>query len=166
MIHTEDIIREVAEGMQQSGIPRYMFGNPITLSNIVVREKQVHKKYPVIILMEDIKEEVVRSNLSAVDRMAPLQLFFMERADPRWTSVQHMDNAVKPMRELMRDFLQRLEKDFRVHSVENRDSKVHTNWGLKAEVDGQRRSVFPDWLSGLELTVELKIFKEIRCRRK
>lgn len=165
MIHVEEVIREVVESMQVNGLPRFMFGSPITLSNIVVMEKQVHRKYPVVILMDDIRQEHTFNAVSPIDKTALVQLFFMDRADPRWTSAEHMEKAVKPMRELMEKFTTLLVKDHRIHSPGNFETRAHTMWGLRVEADGKKKSVFPDWLSGVEMNLGVHVFKSIKCRK-
>ncbi len=165
MIHAEDIVEDIVKLVQDVGsAPYFMLGDPLTLSNTLVRVKSTAAKYPVVILIDDVKEELVRDNVAAVDVVASIRLFFMTKANTAWKSDDHMDKAVKPMRLLTEQFQDLIEKDVRVQSIKNVDRHAHTNWGLKVDADGRKKSVFPDWLSGVEMTFDLMVFKAVKIR--
>jgi hypothetical protein len=127
--------------------------------------KQMESQMPMVWLLEVMQEEIGISNLK--DAIVPImRLFFLDSADySNWTRVEHMEEAVRPMR----NYAYRATMHMAHHSGRFSQPKVnpvfinHVMFGrsytefLNRDADSHKKNIFSEHTSGMEVRLELPI---------
>jgi hypothetical protein len=138
----------------------YFYGSPLDIMQQVKRYSHDQQKYPAIIVFDNFREIKPDNVLSKIERIAELTLYFMDRADAgAWKAAEHIEYAVKPMAEKAEAFLEARKRHRGVMRPVDVSTNMITNWGLQVEADGKKKSLFPDFLSGIILEMRLPVLK-------
>jgi hypothetical protein len=156
---TEKLIGSVIDGLTEATRPYYYYGSPISVNQMMSKIKNASEKYPAAILFNEFTETKA-GVLSLFDRSAELTMYFMDKVGNTWSEVQHITFAVEPLESLVSEFISAIEADPRFGDVDDLETITRTNWGLLVKQQSTERSVFPDFLSGVQINFTLKIKKQ------
>ncbi|MFA7059113.1 MAG: hypothetical protein EOM59_13510 [Clostridia bacterium] len=150
------VVEQLASELEDGHKPFYFYGSPVSIQSEMVKTMNASGKYPAIILFNEF-QETKGETMSHFGRSANITLYFMQNAGKNWSEKKHIDNAVIPMNSIADLFIELIEADKRFGDVDDLKKTHRTNWGLILQQASSKRSVFPDVLSGIEISFTLKI---------
>jgi len=142
--------------------PYFYSGTPIAIDSILKQIQNGSKKYPVIVLFETIRQNIINDNTKATGINADVNLFFMDNANFKdWLTEDHYENVIEPMQEYLDEFIAACNKSIYINEYEFDKYNIinHAKWGIYVEEKGKVRSIFTDELSGIELQMTLPIMR-------
>ncbi|MDY0215019.1 MAG: hypothetical protein RBS24_05890 [Bacilli bacterium] len=150
------VVDELVSELGLDSGPFYYYGSPVSIQSEMSKTMKAGSKYPAIILFNEFQESE-GEKLSHFGRSANITMYFMQLAGKNWSEEEHIDNAVSPMSLIADMFIELIEADKRFGDVDDLKKTHRTNWGLILQQASSKRSVFPDVLSGIEISFTLKI---------
>lgn len=121
-------------------------------------------KTPMGFLVEIITDRFY-PNDELKERETDIRIFFLTPAAyDDWTTNEHYDGAIRPMRNLAYNFLDVLEKSKIIGKFAQYDLTNHAKFGIFILRKGATKRIFDDNFSGVELTIRLPILKDLTCR--
>lgn len=159
---TEEIIGTVLNQLTTDldMVLNYYHGSPLAISNNLAKIKDGASKYPCIVLFDEFEEKGETDPTSLFNRTATVNLFFMDVCRKEWTIEEHIENCISPMALIVDQFLSLLDISKYFGRVESYIRVNRSAWGLYIQSENNKKSVFPDLLSGVELRVTLPIKKQ------
>lgn len=155
---TFEILSEINSLMPSA--MHFFYGSPLDIMHQVKRYAQDQQKYPAIIVFDNFRELKPDNVLSKVERIADVTMYFMDRADAgSWKTTDHIEKVIQPMSRKVEEFLEARKRHRGVMRPTDVSTNMVTNWGLQVEADGKKKSLFPDFLSGIILEMQLPVLK-------
>jgi hypothetical protein len=145
--------------------PFFFHGTPIQTSEELQERNDATQKTPMVYLMENMTEAIDDNDESNIDRVSNLRIFFLTQGDfDKWQTEDFYANAIRPMRRLLENFVAELRQTSRFDTRElGYEVTNHARFGVYISNRGVEKSLFLDNLSGVEMTVELTVLKDLSC---
>jgi hypothetical protein len=144
--------------------PFYYFGTFLDTNQELIKTKQSNDKLPFIYLHLNAPE-TFENDEAIVDFESDCSIYFMVDADPKnWLTGDHIENAIKPMRSLIKYFIKAL-KYYTLTDTTNITYTVndYANFGQVQSDLGVVKQIFKDNISGSELLINIKFYKNLLC---
>lgn len=145
--------------------PYFFHGTPIDTTNVLSTILDSSQKYPMIYLLEIIKDKFIADKSSIIDRESNLNIFFLAEANFQdWDVDQHYSDAIIPMMNLCSNFIDYLKKHPDIGTISDFEVIYHAKFGMQLkEASGHVKNLFNDNTSGVQLRVTLPIKKTLIC---
>jgi hypothetical protein len=141
--------------------PYYFYGNAILISNTLDKIKNYQQKFPIIILYLPISTTDNRDETLNIETTANLSIDFMDEACYQdWSADEYITNVVMPLQVYVDDFFEALENSPLIGVFTNNSRKIYDKWILQRE---NGKNVFNSELSGIGLSIDLPILKQLIC---
>ena len=142
--------------------PYFENGTPI-MANIELVQMEVAEKFPLVYLYENTRERYF--NDAVVTLESDVVLFIMDEIDPlQWTTDQHDDNVINPMRNIVEQINEIMVKYRGLFSKPSFfDVTKQPNFG-NATRQGNTQSYFTDDMSGVELRLKIE-YRGKTCKK-
>jgi hypothetical protein len=141
--------------------PYFLHGTPYATN------KELNKltKYPIVYLLEILKEQIPTNVDSAFETIPTVRLFFLDEANFKsWDTNQLYSNVVTPQRNFC-DYVFANIKNSKLFGLpSNVEITSYAKFGQYLDNKGSVNSLFDKTLSGVELKIDLPIFK--KCKNK
>lgn len=145
---------------------KYFHGTVIDTKGVLNKINISTDKLPMIYLLEVLKDKFNNDVNLRVDRVSDLRLFFLSETDENnWTTDQHYEYSIKPMRNVVYNFIESLNKNAGIGEFDDYVAINHVKFGVVIPDKGHTRRVFDDNLSGVELVISLPILKGKICQK-
>lgn len=146
--------------------PTFLQGKWMSANNEYLQmSNRTADKTPLIWLVRGYREEHGGKMDSIKLEVEPL-IYFLDQADfARWTNDEHDSEAINPMYNLARLFVDTVEKEPKIRPLERYTIEDEPRFGVKITSDkGNSKRIISDDLSGVGLRIPLKITKNcINC---
>lgn len=154
-------VNDVVEG----SVPFYFHGTPMATGSEITRILNSVNKLPMIYLLEIITDIKDNTPDSIIDRRSNVLLFFLDEANfGDWDTDQHYSEAIVPMMNYAELFVKYLENNSNIGVIDSYELTYHAKFGLNIKTNGGHvQNLFPDKLSGVQLSITLPIRKGLIC---
>ena len=144
---------------------KYYHGTVIATKEELSRKELSSDKFPMAFLLEIIEDDFNNKDDSRVDRNSQLRLFFLSETDENnWTTNEHYEFSIKPMRNLLYKFIAYLNDSNLIGKIDSYKATNHAKFGVYlSSKGGHTQRIFNDKLSGVELGIDLPILKSRAC---
>ena len=144
---------------------KYYHGTVIATKEELSRKELSSDKFPMAFLLEIIEDDFNNKDDSRVDRNSQLRLFFLSETDENnWTTNEHYEFSIKPMRNLLYKFIAHLNDSNLIGKIDSYKATNHAKFGVYlSSKGGHTQRIFDDKLSGVELRIDLPILKSRAC---
>ena len=144
---------------------KYYHGTVIATKEELARKELSSDKFPMAFLLEVLEDNFNNSDDARIDRVSKLRLFFLSETDENnWTTQEHYEFSIKPMRNLLDKFITYLDRSNLIGKVDSYKAINHAKFGVfVSEKGGHTKRIFNDKLSGVELFIDLPIRKLKDC---
>tara|TARA_R110001606_G_scaffold91591_3_gene204258 strand:+ start:7109 stop:7822 length:714 start_codon:yes stop_codon:yes gene_type:complete len=144
---------------------KYYHGTVIATKEELSRKELSSDKFPMAFLLEIIEDDFNNKDDSRVDRNSQLRLFFLSETDENnWTTNEHYEFSIKPMRNLLYKFIAHLNDSNLIGKIDSYKATNHAKFGVYlSSKGGHTQRIFNDKLSGVELGIDLPILKSRAC---
>ena len=144
---------------------KYYHGTVIATKEELARKELSSNKFPMAFLLEVLKDDFNNIDDSRVDRNSELRLFFLSETDEdNWTTNEHYEFSIKPMRNLVYKFIAHLNESNLIGKINSYSAINHAKFGVYlSSKGGHTKRIFNDKLSGVELMIDLPILKSRVC---
>lgn len=144
---------------------KYYHGTVIATKEELSRKELSSDKFPMAFLLEIIEDDFNNKDDSRVDRNSKLRLFFLSETDENnWTTNEHYEFSIKPMRNLLYKFIAHLNDSNLIGKIDSYKATNHAKFGVYlSSKGGHTQRIFNDKLSGVELGIDLPILKSRQC---
>lgn len=144
----------------------YLHGTAIATKGYLDRENTSEKKYPLVYLLEVLRDKFNEDENLHLDRTSRLRLFFLSETDENnWDTDEHYEFSIKPMRNVVYNFIESLKLNRKIGKFDGWEAINHAKFGVYISDKGHTRRMFSDNLSGVELIIDLPILKELTCSK-
>lgn len=121
-------------------------------------------RVPLIALIETVEEGLHFNTEDAIDVDADCRLLFLTSADVKnWTQIDGDTKATRPMRNLVRQFIEALTKSQYVAEMESVGRVRNYNIVGNQDANGTVKNLFNEPLNGVELRVTIPFLKGCDC---
>lgn len=155
-ITVESSVSLVGEVLWKALAPYFFFGNLLDVNNEIDKAANQKANYPAIILSEITGATVITDVMNSIDRISPLNLYFMDMTNYEDNTIQDMyDSAVDRMQELSIEFVKELRKQKGVCPlIDDYTEDKHSKWGLLVVRNGINGAdtIFDNNLTGVEIS--------------
>ena len=142
--------------------PNYFHGTA-TATNNELSKLDKDAKFPFVYCYELIRETYDNTIGSSIDRVADLRLYFLDNANFQdWSTEEHYDNVIDGMRNLTNLFIEKLNDHSSIGLFDTFELSNHVKFGVWTE-KGHEKRVFNEYLSGVELLINLPLKKNFDC---
>jgi hypothetical protein len=144
---------------------KYYHGTVIATKEELRRKELASDKFPMAFLLEVLEDNFNNSDDARIDRVSKLRLFFLSSTDENnWTTQEHYEFSIKPMKNLLDKFITYLDKSNLIGKVDSYKAVNHPKFGVfVAAKGGTVKRIFNEELSGVELSIDLPIRKSKDC---
>tara|TARA_R110001632_G_scaffold186363_1_gene306732 strand:+ start:1856 stop:2569 length:714 start_codon:yes stop_codon:yes gene_type:complete len=144
---------------------KYYHGTVIATKEELARKELSSNKFPMAFLLEVLEDDFNNVDDSRVDRNSQLRLFFLSETDEdNWTTNEHYEFSIKPMRNLVYKFIAHLNDSNLIGKINSYKATNHAKFGVYlSSKGGHTKRIFNDKLSGVELGIDLPILKSRVC---
>jgi hypothetical protein len=144
--------------------PFFFHGTILATNEELSNIGQSWNKFPMIYLHEITRERIDVDEESTIDRESECDLYFMTEADfQNWLTNDHYKYAVRPMRNLVFEFIKALKGSSNVGEFEQFTVMDQAKWGVYLSGKGQVNQIFRDNLSGTQLKINIPFLKTDDC---
>ena len=165
-ITVKDIANGIAFTTSSLTIPRpkLIHGTPkIANDEYKNLSKRTNKRTPFIWLLENYEFEDMGFN-SEFDAKFRFKLFIMDWFEVNWKNDEHKEFAIKPMTELVDIIMDIIDNSFNFEERESHTVKIRPRFGVIITNQGNSDKIIDEDLSGVEVTMELKVFDTTQCK--
>ena len=142
----------------------YYHGTVIAGTTEIECKFESMKRYPMVYLMEVIRDRFFNLEENIVDRESSFKLFFLLRTNENdWCTDEHYDRAIKPMRNMLYKFIDVLNNNENIGEIDSYSAINRAKFGVYSTDSGHTKRVFTDQTSGVELGIDLPILKGSLC---
>ena len=145
--------------------PKYFHGTPKAIGNERNKAQFTKDKCPAIWLAEPYRDNEVIEPRSAIAKRPDVVIFFLDQANyADWKTTEHYSNVITPMEAMKIEFFKKLNHMKNVFDYDRITSTVirHAKFGAEGS-GGHVQSIFDEKLSGIEVRMNLPIWKDLRC---
>ena len=144
--------------------PNYFHGTVIATGNEIQSIKDSENVVPIAYLYEVLKEKRSRDYKSIVERESTVQMFFLEDANfEDWLTDDHYRMIIGAMDSLAEGFVTLVEENMYYGDAFDYEVIPHAKFG-RYNKEGHITNVFNRELSGVELRIPIRIFKDCSCK--
>jgi hypothetical protein len=139
--------------------PYFLHGTPYATN------KKLNKvtNYPLVYLLEIIKEQIPTNPDSAFETIPTIRLFFLDEANfSSWDTNQLYSNVVTPQRNYCDFVLNEIKKSKLFGTPTNAEITSYAKFGQYVDNKGVVNSIFDKTLSGVELKIDLPIVRNCK----
>jgi hypothetical protein len=136
----------------------------LEVNSELIKVKSSNDKLPFIYLHLNAKESF-EDEESTIDYTSDCALYFMVDCDPNnWLRGDHVENAIKPMKQLAKSFEASL-KNYAYTNAANSISFEENDYASFGEVNisGNIKKIFDDNISGTEMLIKIPFNKCFLC---
>lgn len=151
-------------GYYDLAAPFFYYATFIDANLELIKKKQTNDKLPFIYLHLNAPE-TYGSEMDLIDFESDCAIYFMVDADPaNWLTSDHYANAIKPMKQLIKQFIISLSNYAKTNAAYNLTytHNDYVNFGKVTE-NGQLQKIFTDNMSGVELLIKIGFNKCTIC---
>ena len=142
----------------------YYHGTVIATKEELKLEELSSDKFPMVYLLEVLSDDFDSDPTSSINRNSALRLFFLSETEGNdWNTNEHYEYAIKPMRNVVYNFINHLEVSRRIGSFDSWTATNHAKFGVYVSGVGHTRRIFDDKLSGVEVNITLPIKEAVWC---
>lgn len=144
--------------------PNYFHGTVIAANSEMSKISNSDNIVPISYLYEVLKEKRSRNYKSVIDRESTIQMFFLEDANfEDWLTDDHYKNVIGAMDNLAESFVDLVSE--RMYYGDPFDYNIfpHAKFGI-VDKKGHIKNVFDRDLSGVELIIPIRLFKDCKCK--
>lgn len=142
----------------------YYHGTIIATKQELELIKFTKDKFPMVYLLETLRDEFNNDLDNPIDRTSFLRMFFLTETDEEnWDTNQHYNYAIVPMRNALYQFVDTLDKSNLINQFDSYEAINHAKFGVNMQEKGHTKRIFNDKLSGVELQINLPIRKSSKC---
>jgi len=143
---------------------KYYYGTVIATSNELDKVKLDTNKFPMVYLLEVIRDDFNNLEEDRIDRNSDFKVFFLVNTDEEnWLTADHYRMAIKPMRNMVYQFIDELNNNKNIGEFSNFTAINHVKFGVYTTDKGHTRRVFNDKTSGVEVRLDLPIIASQLC---
>lgn len=148
--------------------PFFFFGTPIAEGVELRQINQAKEKIPMFWLrLDDFSETFYEDILEKREREIKIRLYPLTQGDPdKWLTRQAIEEGVNPMRRLAELFIDKINSNpnrFDADGLTWSIPAVYPKFGVIIINKGVEKSLWHDKLSGVELSMNLTVFKKFNC---
>lgn len=145
--------------------PRYYHGTVIKAKGEIetgVNAHNIYDRTPFIYLKEIVSDRVnSKYKVSPFDKETSLQIYFLTQSKLHdWKTTDHYEKSIYPMANLVNNFINTLYNSKHIGRFEDYETINHVNFGVYVTDKGNTKSIFSDYLSGVELNITLPFRKQ------
>lgn len=123
------------------------------------REPSYMDKYPMLYMLERIRERFIEDDESTIEREVDLQLFFLALSDPeQWDTDDHYTRVIKPMKNAALRFVDACKEATNVESISDYTIIPHAKFGEYLD-KGTVKKIFDESSGGVELQIQIRFMK-------
>jgi hypothetical protein len=161
--HVESSTAIIGTGTNWTALaPYYYYGTPIMISNTLDKITDNQNKFPVIVLFETMPATVDDGVDTLLERTVSLEMYFMDEANfEDWTHEEYYTNIINKMQTRVDAFIEACEDNSQTGLPASHKETNHSKWNMVRLDKGT--NVFNSELSGIQLDIDLDIFKTIPC---
>jgi hypothetical protein len=144
--------------------PFFFHGTPLQQTGELTK-LMTDEKLPMIYLMEPYNSENYYSPISSLAYWADLTLCFLcESISLDWTTEQHYERCIFPMKNLMEDVIQAIIDSQLFHTEElQANPTYHTKFGINVNNYGTKEFLMDKNLSGCSTKIRLEVYQDEGC---
>lgn len=143
---------------------KYYHGTVIATKEELKQKELSKDKFPMAFLLEVLDDEFNNEDDSSIDRESQIRLFFLSETDEsNWNTNEHYEYSIKPMRNLVYNFIYHLNRSNKIGKFNSYNAINHAKFGVYVSGQGHTKRIFNDKLSGVELRINLPIKKSRNC---
>ena len=122
------------------------------------------EKFPMVYLLEIINDNFNNLPQDKIDRVSDFRLFFLTNTDEEnWLTADHYTFAIKPMRNMLYQFIDDLNNNENIEEFSNFTAINHAKFGVYSTDKGHTRRILNDKTSGVEVRLNLPIVAGQLC---
>lgn len=144
---------------------KYFHGTVIATKAELDKQKLSSNKFPMVYFLETFSDDFDEVASSAIDRNSSVRLFFLSETTKgdEWNTNQHYDFSIKPMRNMVYQFVNHLRGSNKIGKFDTYTATNHAKFGVNVSDSGHTQRIFNADLSGVELSINLPIRKALAC---
>jgi hypothetical protein len=147
-------------------VPFYFNGTIVQTNMEIKKEDDLSQKTPMIFLRRPFSETIDAMDQVDTDiaNKADITLYFLTEADfAEWSTSEHDEHAIVPMRNLMYEFIEMLKRNSRyIERLSDYQATDQIKFGLVTQ-NGVTKGLFSDNYSGVEMDISLGIKYQCMC---
>lgn len=154
----------LVKGYYDLAAPFFYYATFLDANSELIKKKSTNDKLPFIYLHLNAPE-TFGSEMDMIDFESDCAIYFMVDADPKnWLTPDHYQNAIKPMKQLVRAFIISLSNYAKTNAAYNLTytQNDYVNFGTTSE-NGVIKKIFTDNMSGVELLIKIGFNKCVIC---
>jgi hypothetical protein len=142
----------------------YLHGSPSSVNNEYLQIDQLTRnKVPFIWLLETYTY-TPQGQESSLEAEYSARLFFMaEELEKSWSNDDHNNLAIKPMENLANAFIEAVNGNFAFKTLTDYTIQVRPRFGVEVVNRGSREKIIEEFLTGIELNVNLELYSTNIC---
>jgi len=142
--------------------PVYFHGTPMAQNTMLSEINDWRNKLPMIYLVEIFTESVNRDKELRLDKNADLTILFLDNMNyADWDTDESYTNRINPMRNLVNKFMDQLDSDKLVGTIDTATVVSHVKYGVFTTDKGHTDSILNEDLTGCALSVGVPIQKQL-----
>lgn len=143
---------------------KYFHGTVIATSQELDKKQFDTEKFPMVYLLEVINDNFNNLPENKIDRVSDFRIFFLTNTDEEnWLTADHYRLAIKPMRNMLYQFIEDLNNNANIEEFSNFTAINHARFGVYTTDKGHTRRVLNDKTSGVEVRLSLPIVTSTLC---
>jgi len=143
---------------------KYFHGTVIATSQELDNKKFDTDKFPMVYLLEVINDNFNNEPQDKIDRVSDFRMFFLTNTDEEnWLTAEHYRLAIKPMRNMLYQFINELNDNANIEEFSNFTAINHAKFGVYSTDKGHTRRILNDKTSGVEVRLSLPIVAGQLC---
>ena len=137
---------------------KYFHGTVIATSVELDKKQFDTEKFPMVYLLEIINDNFNNLPQDKIDRVSDFRLFFLTNTDEEnWLTADHYTFAIKPMRNMLYQFIDDLNNNENIEEFSNFTAINHAKFGVYSTDKGHTRRILNDKTSGVEVRLNLPV---------
>ena len=123
-------------------------------------------KWPFIYLWEPISEQFPETPDGRIERNSTLRILFASGRDATLNTTDELyDDGIAPMWNLVHQFIYHLKKHRQIGDLDVNGGYTISNYAKlgKEDADGAANAFFDQYLTGLQLTITIPVWKKFTC---
>lgn len=143
---------------------KYFHGTVIATSAELDKKQFDTDKFPMVYLLEVINDNFNNLPQDKIDRVSDFRMFFLTNTDEQnWLTADHYRLAIKPMRNMLYQFIEELNINENIEEFSNFTAINHAKFGVYSTDKGHTRRILNDKTSGVEVRLNLPIVSSSLC---
>ena len=143
---------------------KYFHGTVIATSAELDKKQFDTDKFPMVYLLEVINDNFNNEPQDKIDRVSDFRMFFLTNTDEEnWLTAEHYRLAIKPMRNMLYQFINELNDNANIEEFSNFTAINHAKFGVYSTDKGHTRRILNDKTSGVEVRLSLPIVAGQLC---